>query len=79
MLVRYLMVKVVKSSVSVVIIGAEVTVDVTAAAPAALPLSFPFTSVRLASQVLKVSFKMFETFMHRPLLVYTMVVMADKD
>ena len=76
MLVRYLMVKVVKSSVSVVIIGAEVTVDVTAAAPAALPLTFPFTSVRFASQVLKVSF---ETFMHRPLLVYTMVVMADKD
>ena len=70
------MVKVVKSSVSVVIISAEVTVDVTAAAPAALPLTFPFTSVRFASQVLKVSF---ETFMHRPLLVYTMVVMADKD
>ena len=47
------MVEVVERAVSVVIIGAEVAVDVTAAAPAAITLTFAVSSVRLASQVLK--------------------------
>jgi hypothetical protein len=42
----------VERAVSVVVVGAEVAVDVAAAAPAAVALTLPVATVRLASQVL---------------------------
>jgi hypothetical protein len=47
-----MVVEVVERAVSVVVVGAEVAVDIAAAAPAAVALPLPVATVGLASQVL---------------------------
>jgi hypothetical protein len=47
------MVKIVESSVtSMIVVGAEIAVDVAAAAPAAVAIAFAVASIRLSSQIL---------------------------
>ena len=46
------MMKIMESAVTVIVVGAEVAVDVAAAAPAAVAIAFSVAAIRFSSQIL---------------------------